>query len=365
VLVAIAAAGLVVLPSILAGNQHPRVVGIVGEVSPTLRSTFAATAPAFDTRVRLESFPDEAAGERAVRSGDVDVLVVGGEELVWKGEPDTQLAGLVTAAVQAAHREEAIAELGLTPEQAATLLAPQPLRSSSLEPVKKDEAARAGLATVALVLLFATISVYGGLLVTGVIEEKANRVVEVLLSRLRAYELLAGKVLGIGLVGLAQLLVVGAAVLAALLTVGTADLPKTTPGMIGWVLFWFVLGYAFYSVVYATTGAMASRQEDAQAVSLPLTMLLIAAYLVSFVAVEDPEGLVARICSFLPPTAPLVMTVREAHGNVALWEVLVSAAIMVVSIYGLLRLGGRLYAGAILRVGPRVRFRDAWRSAEG
>ena len=364
-LIALAAVGMVVLPSLLAGNRPSRDVGLVGEAPAALGSSLSAAGAAFDTKVHLERYPDVPAGERALRSGDVEVLLVGRDELVWKSESDPQLAALITTAIQAVDQREAVAELGLTPDQAAALLGPPALRSRSLDPAAAERSGRIGLAFAGLIFLLASISVYGGYLVTGVVEEKANRVVEVLLSRLRPHELLAGKVAGIGLVGLGQLVVAGGAAFAALVVVGTADLPEATPDMIGWVVFWFVVGFGFYSVVYATAGALASRQEDAQSVVFPVTMVLMVAYFLSFGAVESPDGLLARICSFLPPTAPLVMTVREAQGNVAPWEVVLSAALVIAATYGLIRLAGRVYAGAILRIGPRVKLRDAWRSAGG
>jgi ABC-2 type transport system permease protein len=364
VLVALLAVVLVVLPSLLEPPEPSFRIGLTGEPSAVLEDSLIATARAFDTKVELQRYPDITAGERALRDGDADALLVGTDEVVWKQEEDAQLSAVVSAAVQAVKRQEAVATIGLTPEEAAALLAPEPPASRSLQRPDADRAGRELLAIVGLVLLFAALSIYGGFLVNGVVEEKANRVVEVLLSRVRPHELLAGKVLGIGLVGLGQLVVTGAAVLVALAVVGSADVPDSAPSMIGWVIFWFVLGYAFYSVVYAASGALASRQEDAQTVVVPVTMLTIAAYLVSFVAVEVPDGPVARVCSFFPPTAPFVMIVRQARGGVAWWETVLSATLLLMSSYGLIRLGGRVYAGAILRVGRRVKLRDAWRSAE-
>jgi ABC-2 type transport system permease protein len=364
VLVALLAVTLVVLPSVLTPPEPSYRIGLTGEPAAALEGALALTARTFDAKIELERYPDAAAGERALRDGAADVLLVGSDEVVWKQEEDARLSAVVSTAVQAVKRQEAIATIGLTPEDAAALLAPEPPASRSLQRPDADRAGRELLAIVGLVLLFVALSIYGGFLVNGVVEEKANRVVEVLLSRVRPHELLAGKVLGIGLVGLGQLAVTGAVVLVALAAVGSADGPDSAPGMIAWVMLWFVLGYAFYSVVYAASGALASRQEDAQTVVVPVTMLMLTAYLVSFVAVEVPDGLVARLCSFLPPTAPFVMIVRQARGGVAWWETVLSASLLIVSSYGLIRLGGRVYAGAILRVGRRVTLRDAWRSSE-
>ena len=125
---------------------------------------------------------------------------------------------------------------------------------------------------------------YGGFVLIGVVEEKSSRVVEVLLSRLRPTELLAGKILGIGLVGLAQFALVAASALVALALSENTLAPETTPSTIGWVVFWFVLGYAFYSVLYATAGSLVSRQEEAQSIQFPITAVLLIAY---FFALDD------------------------------------------------------------------------------
>ncbi len=208
------------------------------------------------------------------------------------------------------------------------------------------------------------ISIYGGFLLVGVVEEKSSRVVEVLLSRLRPTELLAGKIAGIGLVGLAQFAVVAASALIALATSGNTLAPKTTPGTIGWILFWFVLGYGFYSVLFAAAGSLVSRQEEAQSMTFPITAVLLLGYFFSFGAVQSPDSAAALVGSLVPPTAPMVMTVRIANGGVAWWQIVLSVLLMLATIYGMVQLAGRIYAGAVLRIGRRVKLREAWRGGE-
>jgi ABC-2 type transport system permease protein len=196
-----------------------------------------------------------------------------------------------------------------------------------------------------------------------VVEEKSSRVVELLLSRLRPQELLAGKVLGIGMVGLAQFAVVAGSALAALALSHDTVAPMTTPGTIGWTVFWFVLGYGFYAVLYATAGSLVSRQEDTQSIQLPVTGMLLVAYFLAFAATESPDSAAAVVGSLFPPTAPMVMIVRIAHGGVPWWQIVLSVGLMVITIYGMVLLAGRIYAGAVLRIGPRLRLREAWQGA--
>jgi ABC-2 type transport system permease protein len=313
--------------------------------------------------VTTRPFVDEATALSALRSDDVAVLLVDQDELVWKASPDDRLATVVTSSVAALRRLETVADLGLSAEEATRLIGPIDLRSRSLEPVTEERTEREELAFIALLVLFLALSVYGGFLVTGIVEEKSSRVVEVLLARLRPSELLAGKILGIGMVGLAQLGLVAA---SALIALRFAENPSatTTPDTIGWVVFWFVLGYGFYAVLYATAGSLVSRQEEAQSIQFPVSAVLIVAYFVSMQAAQSPDGTAAVIGSLFPPTAPMVMIARTAHGTVPWWQIVASATLMVVTVYGMVQLAGRIYTGAVLRFGARLRLKEAWRSAE-
>jgi ABC-2 type transport system permease protein len=356
---------IILVPEMYGGGTEPtRTVGLVGESSPQLPSLLRAAGDQLDLSVKTRAFADEAVGRAALRSGDVSVLLVDQKELVWKAEVDDRLQTTVTAAVQAVERQETIGELGLAPEQAQRLLQPPDLRSTSLEPITKERSARVALATIAVVLLFMAIVFYGGFLLVGVIEEKSSRVVEVLLSRLRPTELLAGKILGIGLVGLAQLALVAASASVALAFSGSTLTPETTPSTIAWAVFWFILGYAFYSVLYATAGSLVSRQEEAQSIQFPITGVLLIGYFFALTTVESPDSAVALVGSLLPPTAPMVMTVRIANGLVPWWQILLSVTLMAAAVFGMVQLAGRIYAGAVLRFGGRLRLRDAWRGGE-
>jgi ABC-2 type transport system permease protein len=245
---------IIAIPQIYGGGPTPpKVIGVVGASPPRLQDVLEVAGKQLDLAVSTRDFDDEATARDALRSGDVDVMLVDQDALVWKAEVDEQLAAVVTSAVQAVERQRAIDELGLTPEEQQRLR-PVSLSSKSLEPVTQELSARRALATIALVLLLMFISFYGGFLLVGVIEEKSSRVVEVLLSRLHPTELLTGKIAGIGLVGLAQFGAVAAAALIAITLSDNSLLPTTTPGTIGWVVFWFVLGYAFYAVLFGAAG---------------------------------------------------------------------------------------------------------------
>ena len=121
---------------------------------------------------------------------------------------------------------------------------------------------------------------FGQFVMLGVLEEKSNRVVEVVLSRVRPHQILVGKVFGIGLLGLAQLVVLSVSVVLMLnfIDINGVDLAGIGTGMFAWIVFWFILGYAFFSVLYATMGALISRQEDAQSVGFIPVILMLPGY---------------------------------------------------------------------------------------
>jgi ABC-2 type transport system permease protein len=284
---------------------------------------------------------------------------------VAKAEIDEQLNVLVQAASRGARAQQTLQAAGVEPPEIQAALAPPPLPVRSLEPVDEDAQSKRTIATVSVFLLYGQLIGYCYTVSMGVVEEKSTRVVEVLLAAVRPVQLLAGKIIGIGLVGLIQLAIIGVVGLAAATASGAITLPPDSAGTIGSVLLWFLLGYAFYSSMFAVAGAIVSRQEELQNTAAPLNLLMIASFFVAFSSSVGggPDSTLAKVSSFLPPVAPLVMPVRIAGGDAALWEIALSLVIMLVSTVAVVLLASRLYEGAILRTGARVKLRDAWRGA--
>jgi ABC-2 type transport system permease protein len=201
---------------------------------------------------------------------------------------------------------------------------------------------------------------------TGVIEEKQSRVVEVVLSTVRPRDLLMGKVLGIGVLGLVQLLVFVTAALAAANFSQRFTLPETTPAAVVLLAVWFVLGYALYSTALGFLGALASRLEEASNASTPVTMIAMVSYFVAiFSVINDPSGVVARVATFIPASAPFVVPLRAAFDAIEPIEVVLAIAVTVAAIWVLFTIGARVYAGAVLQTAGRIKIRDAWRMARG
>ena len=352
---------IVLFPDVTS-RDATRTVGLVGEDGGGLPARVRATSEALGFSVETRSFRDRATARAALRSDDVEVVLLDQEALVWKSDIDPQLGAALAEAVQIVERERVADELGLTAAEVQRVVQPARLRSVTLEPVTRERSEREELAMLAVGVLLMAIAFYGGFLVVGVVEEKSSRVVEVVLAHVRPSELFVGKIAGIGLAGLAQLALIAA---AALLAMGFSANPaaETAPSTIPWIVYWFLLGYAFYAVLYGTVGSLISRQEEAESIQFPVTAGLLVAYFVSIEVASSPGSTAALIASFVPFTAPMVMTIRIAHGDVAAWEIALSTAIMAVTIFGMVQLAARIYTGAVLRIGRRVRLREAWRGA--
>ena len=368
---AFAASTLAIVALVLAGVIIPALTdpsatfraGLTGATPAALTGALRDTARADDARLQLRRYPTVAAGEAAVDAGDVDVLIVAGRRLVWKAEPDARLAAIVEGSVGQVEVARRVAALGLTPAQATALLAPVTTPARRLEPVQADQQARDAIAFAGLVLLLGVLLGYGASIAEGVAQEKGGRIMELLLCRVRARDLLAGKVLGIGLVGLGQMLLAVTAAAVAIVAVDAVEVPAAVPAMLAATVVWFVLGYAFWSVAFAATGALVSRAEEVQSAYMPLSWLLLAAYFVGVVASQAPDAWYVRLASLFPLTAPMVMPVRVAVGDVPAWEQAAAASIMLATTYGLIRFAGAVYSGAVLRTGARPRLRDVWRAA--
>ena len=337
--------------------------GVTGATPPGLTAALHDAARTGDARLQLRRYPTVAAGETAVRDGRADVLVVAGRRLVWKAEPDAELAAVVTSAVHRLRFSERAAALGLTATQAATLLAPAPLPSSRLEHAAADQEARETIAFVSFIVLLMMVLGYGSAVADGVAQEKGTRVMELLVCRVRPRDLLAGKVLGIGLVGFAQMLIALIAGAAAIVALDTVDVPDAVPATLVSAVLWFTLGYAFLSVAFAAAGALVSRVEDLSGVVLPLTWIVTLSALVAPVAAQFPDAWYIRLASVFPTTAPFVMPVRVAVSDVPTGEIAIAVAVVVAATYGLVRLGGAVYSGALLRTGAKPRIRDLWDAA--
>jgi ABC-2 type transport system permease protein len=361
VLMMAAVAAMLVIPSLFKSGAKD--VGLTGSPPPALAATISQQAQGAGITARVHRYASLAAGERAVREGHLSVLVTSARRLDWKGQADPQLKAIVTTAIQLVTVRERAAAAGISPAALAALLAPVPVTNVELGAVAGRSPGDETAVVVMTGVLFFCISVFGAMVLNGVLEEKASRIVEVLLARIPARTLLAGKIAGIGLLGLAQ---IGATVLAALVAVTTVrsiDVPAVRGTVLAWLLIWFVLGYALYATAYGALGSLGSRAEDAQIVAGPVTAVLVVGYFAVFAMIAQPTSALARAVSFFPLTAPMAMPGRIAMGATAWWEPVAAAVLTLAATAGLVLLAGRVYTSAILHSGPALSLKDAWRTS--
>ncbi len=380
VIVIVFVAAIVAVPGL--GNRDPQLhydLGLVGRVEPRLDEVLRLALEGSDGQVDITttSFETRSAADRALTAGAVDALLVDSERLVFEDGEIEALSLIVNRAVYSSRLPDELASLGITLEQARGLLNEQVLTIESLTrgPIGEDGEAAEGsaqdgrrwMAFAGGWLLMISITTYGQWVLLGVIEEKTSKVGEVLLATLPAHHLIAGKVLGVGMVGLLQLSLIGLVVAAEMPLTEGFEVPAGAFAIAGSVALWFVLGFALYAVGFAVAGATVGRQEDAQYGSLPVILVLLVAYAlataVSVVGLGDQRWV--QVASYLPPLAPMLMPTRAALGHVEAWEFVPAAALMLLAIYSLLRLGGRIYAGGQLQSGPRMGLRAVWRMARG
>jgi len=353
----------IVIPTLGHGKAEPQSVGVVGTLSSPRRATVVASASSSGTRVRFVAEPTESQAYQDLRSGRLDLAIVDGSELVVDTPPDgsSTTAQFVQTVAQALGYDEAVDAARLSPAQSAALAGARPLPVRSLQPgvTKLTTKTTGTTSAVGLVLVFLMLTQYNTWILIGVMEEKSSRVIEVLLAAVRPMRLLTGKVLGIGLVALAQ---AGAIVVFALALgegVGSDLLHGTAPVTLLSTLVWLFLGYAFYCWVYAAAGSLVERQDQVQSLAFPLSLPIVFGYIMAITTVASGNAsLLFKVLSYLPPTAPFAMPVMVGLGQVNWLEFCASALISIVCTVGVARLATAIYRRAILRTGRRVKLRD-------
>ncbi len=348
---AVLVVGFIVVPTLLAGDDDPASIGVSGDQAPELSARIGELAQLFDLEAEIETI-EPADVDAAVLDGDLDVVVSLDEIVVDESIGDVLLAVVTTAADDVATGDSAQA-----PERLDLR------RLSESDP--DEEERRLIVAFASTLILLVIVNAYAATAMTGILEEKTTRVVEIVLAAVPARWLLGGKLLGLGVLGIAQVLIIAGAGAGAGLLSSDVELPSGFGPLVAMTVVWFVLGYAFYATAYAAAGSSVSRLEDAQAALTPISSIVMGSYLATvLVILPNPGGTAAQWLTFLPPVAPLAVPGRLAQNEIAAWEILLAGGLTLAAVVGVVILGGRLYAGAILRSGGRVSMRQAWREAE-
>lgn len=303
-------------------------VAVTKPPPPGLDSALRRSAMVFDANVRLRVLGSMTSGRRALMAEDVDVLLVLKDDwLIFRGKPETELAAITNTAVRALRRQGTAAP-GLTSVWFGV-------------PDAESDAAPLVALGVALLLLVSLV-LYGHWVAVSIVTGRENRDAQSLPSTVQTRHLLAGKVIGIGLLALAQLAVVSG-LAAALLAAGVFDAPAALGASILLVVPWFALGFALYGAAYASVSARASSQQNADVAVWPVTCALVVAYFAGYFAVAaDSNGILAHVVTVFPPTAPLMLPARSVLVGVPLWEHALALALVLAAIYALTRFVGHV-----------------------
>jgi ABC-2 type transport system permease protein len=225
-------------------------------------------------------------------------------------------------------------------------------------------------------LLYMVLIIYGSMVLRAVLEEKTGRIVEIIVSSMRPWELMLGKVLGVGAVGLFQL-AIWAVAGSLILTLGVPYLLAFLPmdaelltqvrevmpgaGVLAFFVLCFLLGYFLYASLFAAVGAMCSTEEEAQQLQFPVVMLVVFPIVLLMPTLENPDASWAQGVSLFPFFAPILMFARVAAGAAAVWEVALSVVLMLGALWVTAWIAGRIYRVGILMQGKRPTIPELWR----
>ncbi|WP_304296155.1 ABC transporter permease [Capnocytophaga leadbetteri] len=251
-----------------------------------------------------------------------------------------------------------------------------------------DNVMKIAIGGVAGYLIFMFIIIYGNMIMRSVIEEKTNRIVEIIISSVKPFQLMLGKIIGTSLAGLTQFaiwLVIGGVLFALAPSLFQVDTPTATQAMAateshseisniiaalyhfpfletsGVFLLFFVGGYLLYSSLYAMVGAMVDNETDTQQFMMPILIpLMLAFYVGMFSVIEEPHGTISVVFSYIPLTSPVVMLMRIPFG-VAWWEVLISLLLLYITFFLVIKIASKIYRIGILMYGKKPTYKEVWK----
>jgi ABC-2 type transport system permease protein len=283
--------------------------------------------------------------------------------------------GAMRRLIQEAVLTERLQRVGVDPTLVADARIPVDLTTVNIrggEVTEQSGEAAFVLAYVMWFILYFALIVYGVQVAGAVVEEKSSRIIEVLVSSLRPFQLLAGKVIGVGAVGLFQLLIWAAVARVLIdqqgfflrlfgveLPQGQAfALPEVPLDTIGVLLLYFVLGFFLYSTMFAAVGAMSSSESEMRQAQQPVVILIVLPALLSFGTLNDPDGTVGVVLSLVPFTAPLAMPMRWGVSAVPPGELAMSVGLLLLTAFAVTWVAARIYRVGILMYGKRPGLRE-------
>lgn len=349
---------------ILFSKEGPTKVGLDRDAA-ALRPMLSAVADrATDLDVEFVTVEGDDA-ERLLRDGDVSAVISGdtaNPTMTVERETDDDLLAVVNAAVAEERTTRELEREGVDPVDFAQRVASSATETRALEPSGNSAAEQFALILSSTGLLYFFFIVYGIMLAQGVVEEKTSRVVELLLSSIRPWQLLAGKLIGVAVVGVTQLVLLGGAAVVLAEGTGAISLPTAVAGTLVTMGVWFLLGFFLFAAMLAAAAARVSRQEDLQAVVQPVMVLITTPFVLGISLLsKNAHDPVIEWLSLVPPLSPILMPARMLLGIAPAWQVAVALVLAVAALAGLTRIAGRMYANSVLRSGSRVPLAESLR----
>lgn len=344
--------GFLVVPSLLGGGDS-KVAVVDADGSAVVR-----LADQQGGDLEAVQVADVRAAERTVADGDADAaLVPRGEGFALVGDTsvDSDIAGSLTPAVSSWAMERNAGEAGLTPDR---LYAGAQVHERLLQPSDVSQGLVTGLKIGFAFLFYMTALSFGMVLSQSVVQEKESRVVEILRATMPSRTLLTGKIVGNTVLALGQLVAIAAAGVVGAVATGRTDLLTQVGPAAAWFLPFFVLGFVALAGVFAVAGSMATRQEDLQSTTLPAQAVLGIPLMLLLAGSEQ----VLSVMSYIPIASSFAMPARIAAGQTAVWEPLLSVAIVLAATVALIGLAARLYDASLLQTQGAATWRGLFRS---
>jgi len=326
----------------------------------------------------------DAGLQKAVKEGELDGYIQFGTDSdpglppVTFYSPDGEMDAGVQSFLQLALQQvnaQLIAGDKLTPEQIGAMNAPvlidtKQIDTESAGSSDTETEAQAAINFVVvyalLMLFFMSIMMTGNMIAAEVTSEKSSRIMEILITSASPLAQMFGKVIGIFLVGLVQVVIIVATTAvnlrlphnATILTDFDLDLSQLNFSLLSYGLLLYILGYFLFAIMYAAVGSIVSRTEDLGQASMPIMMLAFAAFYIPLFSIANPDTMLVKVASYVPFTSPLTMLLRIGVGHVELWEILTSLVILLVSILGLGWLAAKIYRTGVLMYGKRPTIKE-------
>ncbi|EZP59567.1 ABC transporter permease [Exiguobacterium acetylicum] len=332
-------------------------VALVSELSTDLRPALKKAGVTSDITPKEYTV---AEARKAVDRGTFDVVAIVQDSYdvtLVSASPESELQTQVATVVKQVRDQAVITDAKIDPNVLASLAKPVPVKQELTSTGGKSEDelfAASALVYVLLFLMYFTIAIYGGMIVTEIANEKSSRVMELLISAASPIQHMLAKILSIATVSLVQLsILVGVGYYSAQSSslFNQLSLDSLSARTIIYLFVFFLLGYFLYATLLAALGSLVSRVEDAQQVTLPVILLIVAAFMISMFSLNAPTNQAVVVLSFVPFFTPMVMFLRVMLTDVPLWQVSISLILMLISISLALFVGTKFYRGGVLFYG--------------